>query len=124
MQVAFSHIDSPEVRSCLEQLRTNYDGDSGYLLTMVSLLQFYHKNMKNDPDLSVKKKGLRERLLAAGTVFIGPMYSLKRKDATSRAQKLHQLKVAGYKTNHLVFLNPVQVDLFFSYVKETGLVFE
>jgi hypothetical protein len=114
----YSHVDIPEVRSCLEQLST--ESDSAAVMTKVSLLQFYKKNLTSNPSLEADGK-LKGRLIESGVLFAGPMYQAS---TLTKSQRLRKLAMAGFTTDKLLFLNPTQTEMFFSYVKETGMVTE
>lgn len=117
-------VKLPELRSALsgafEGLST---GAEGSLLTIVSLLSFYRKNMNYSPNVDAENCPLQAKLMTSGVAFFGPMY----REAVSgfeptKAKIISVLEKEGFYTDPLVFLNGTLLSLYFTYLKETGIV--
>ncbi len=118
-------VTIPEIRSCLQRtldsMACDPEAECSYRMTALSLLSFFRKNMQVDMSYETDNNPLRSRLIESSTLYFGVMFR-NEEEPTSRAAHLASLNDAGYCTDHLVFLNATQVELFHTYVRETGLV--
>lgn len=112
-----STIDIPEIRASVAQIAMDLD-EKSHRLTLLALLSF-HRKCAND--LSVETDGniLKSRLMASGVLYFGSMFG---PSEATKAQRIAALAHLGMAVDHLAFLNAEQVELFFTYVCETGLV--
>ena len=119
-------VTIPELRSCVQRLLDSMDSDpeasGAYRLTLLALLSFYRKNMQVDYSVETDHNHLKGRLIETSTLYFGPMYDARHHNQLSRARRLALLADLGFCTEHLAFLNSTQVELFFTYVRETGLI--
>lgn len=117
-----SAITVPEIKSCIAQTVDGLSGEEGQAnrLTLVALVSFYRKNLNNALSVETDNNRLKSRLMQTGVLYFGSMF--RGEVSVPRAKRLNQLAEAGFSTNHLAFLNSTQVELFYTYVCETGLV--
>lgn len=118
-------VTIPEIRSSLQRTLDSMEHDPeaecSYRMTALSLLSFFRKNMQVDMSYETDNNPLRSRLIESSTLYFGPLFR-NEEDPAGRASLLLGLRNAGYCVDHLVFLNDTQVELFHTYVRETGLV--
>lgn len=116
-------ITIPEIKSCVAQLLDSMEeveDTKSRRLTLLALLSFYRKNLHNDMSIETDKNILKSRLIESGVLYFGANFNPQ--VSLPRAKYLMLLEEAGFCREHLAFLNPTQVELFFTYVRETGLV--
>ena len=118
-------VTIPELRSSVQRLLDSMDSDpeasGSYRLTLLALLSFYRKNMQSEPSIETDNNILKSRLIESGVLYFGPLYQDSHNDL-SRARILKILNELGFCTEHLVFMNATQIELFFTYIRETGLI--
>lgn len=119
-------VTMPNLRSCLQRtldsMETDPEAECSHKITALSLIGFFRKNMIVT-ELIDEHNPLRTKLEETSTLYFGPMFLPTQPGTqTSRARRLKTLQESGYAVEHLAFLNADQVELFFSYVRETGLV--
>jgi len=115
-------VKVPEIRAAVAQTLAGLvavEDKSDHRLTLISLLSFYRKS---ENTLSVETDGniLKSRLMESGVLFFGAMFQSHA--SATKSQRLASLKSLGMVVEHLAFLNPEQVELFFTHMCETGLV--
>lgn len=121
-----NEIKIPAFRSCLQRTldaADTVDDKSRHLLTACALVGLFRRLDAAPVPSKLEPNPLRARLAHASTLYFGPMY-LKNEpeDLAFRDRRVAALAEAGFVTEHLVFLNASQVELLFSYARESGLV--
>lgn len=120
-------VTVPEVRSVVKRLLDVVESDpensASYQLTILALLSFYRKNLKVDMNIETNRNPLKSRIIQSGVLYFGPMFTLTREGRKPAAEEIFKaLHHGGFAVEQMGALNATQLELFYIYVKETGLI--
>ena len=120
-------IESSELRNSISDAHSaiqfsKIEGDvKAARLTLSALLSYAGKEARREPSITEDENILRSALIHSGVNLFGPMFNAKNVN-TNKSAILQELARQGFYIQCLHHLNQAQINLFFSSLKEAGLV--